>query len=390
MATTSRQECCICMDSFKNPRLISCNHSFCHKCLEDYVRANLRNGRFNCPLCRTSVTLPKAGVSGFESNAYIIDCDSRVRTGSDLKTVWQDGSEIWLTDTNIWQEDTGTIRVSETYACDICGPNSIACFRCFDCEENFCRVCSNVHEKLKATRHHKTKDLGTLDQKTKGTIRQRIFCEKHPEEEIKLVCQKCNVTMCVLCKAVNHDTHSSKTISDVAVQMQNILKEIITVCTEELSSLKVYVQTANKLEMRINDAEQQEIQAVECKQLQLKRLIDQEAATLTNKLKSIYGELKKQNVAFRSDVQTKDTLYFSAKENATKLISQGTDIEKVHKGLILQRQLAEAKSKPKPNPPSLVKKCFSPIADKQRPFGSFLGNVKDPTNVDQVSIHFSF
>ncbi|KAL3890667.1 hypothetical protein ACJMK2_002948, partial [Sinanodonta woodiana] len=357
MAAASPQVCCICKDSFKSPKLIPCNHSFCYKCLDDYVRVNLRNGRFNCPLCRTSVTLPKEGVSGFESSVYSKDCDS-------LKT--------------FEQKNTKEIIASEKYecekyACDICGPNSIACFRCLDCEENFCQVCSNVHEKLKATRHHKISDLGTLDQKTKGTIRQRIFCEMHPEEEIKLVCQK----------SVNHDTHSSKTVADVAVQVQKILQATITECTVELRRLKVCAQTGEEIEKRINDAEQQEIQAVECQLLQLYTLFNQEAVKLIDKIKFIYGELRKENVAFRSGVQNKVTLCFTAHENAAKLISQGTDIEKVQKGLILQQQIVEAYSKTAPSPPRLERKIFSPFAGRQSNFGSFLGNVQDSTKVDQ-------
>ncbi|KAL3890157.1 hypothetical protein ACJMK2_002449 [Sinanodonta woodiana] len=136
-----RHECSICMDIFKNPKLIPCHHSFCYKCLEDYVKVNLTNGRFNCPMCRKSVELPPGGVASFPENFYI-DSDS-----------------------------------SETIPCDICGPKSVACSRCLDCEDNLCQACCYVHEKLKPTRNHKVSDLGTLEPEMKGKIRQRIFCD---------------------------------------------------------------------------------------------------------------------------------------------------------------------------------------------------------------------
>ncbi|KAL3890668.1 hypothetical protein ACJMK2_002949 [Sinanodonta woodiana] len=233
MAAASRQVCSICKDTLKSPKLIPCNHSVCYKCLEDYARANLSNGRFKCPLCTT-----KEGVSGFESNESRINSDFLKQIG---------------------QNDTNEIRAiekyeCEKYACDICGPNSIACYRCLDCAENFCQACSNVHEKAKATRHHKICDFGTLDQTTKGTIRQRIFCEKHPEEEIKLVCQTCDVLMCVLCKAANHDTHYSKTVADAAFKVQKKLRATINEITVELRRLNFSLKKGEVLETTINEA----------------------------------------------------------------------------------------------------------------------------------------
>ncbi|KAL3861765.1 hypothetical protein ACJMK2_007786 [Sinanodonta woodiana] len=65
----SQPECGICMNSIKNPKVISCHHSFCNSCLEDYLRVNLRNGRFDCPICRTNVEL--ASVPGLEANVYV-------------------------------------------------------------------------------------------------------------------------------------------------------------------------------------------------------------------------------------------------------------------------------------------------------------------------------
>ncbi|KAL3861769.1 hypothetical protein ACJMK2_007790 [Sinanodonta woodiana] len=67
----SQPECGICMNSIKNPKVISCHHSFCNTCLEDYLRVNLHNSRFDCPICRTNVELPSERVPGLEANVYV-------------------------------------------------------------------------------------------------------------------------------------------------------------------------------------------------------------------------------------------------------------------------------------------------------------------------------
>ncbi|KAL3890883.1 hypothetical protein ACJMK2_003155 [Sinanodonta woodiana] len=108
-----QHKCSICNDSFKNPKLIPCHHSFCLNCLDDYVRAHLRNGRFNCPICSIGVELPKGGVLELQSNFYIDDTVS-----------------------------------GEKFYCDLCGPKNVACSRCLDCEENLCMTCCYGHKKI--------------------------------------------------------------------------------------------------------------------------------------------------------------------------------------------------------------------------------------------------
>ncbi|KAK3583180.1 hypothetical protein CHS0354_025699 [Potamilus streckersoni] len=343
---TRRQECSICMDSFKSPKLIPCHHSFCHKCLEDYVRANLRNGRFDCPLCRTSVELPKGGVSGFQSNFYI-DTDN-----------------------------------DEQFACDLCGPKSIACGRCLDCEENLCQSCCHAHEKSKASKHHKISDLGTLDLEMKGKIRQRIFCDKHSEEEIKLVCQKCNSAICVLCKVLNHDTHASKTVADAAAVVQQSLEAKLNKCTEKLRRLDVCFQMGVDLERMIDDAEREEINAFDKQYSRVLRALDEEAAKLKAKITSIYDELREKNKAFKVDVKEEIKMCSNANETVQAIVTEGTNFEKIQKGPDLERLITKATSKTDPIVTlSLERKFFSPAAVKTNELISLIGVVEDCTNL---------
>lgn len=61
-------ECSICMDVFKDPRVLPCVHTFCLRCLEIFAK-NQKPGSFlPCPLCRVSFTIPKEGLKDMPKN----------------------------------------------------------------------------------------------------------------------------------------------------------------------------------------------------------------------------------------------------------------------------------------------------------------------------------
>ena len=49
-------ECSICLETFDDPRTLPCLHSFCKKCLENFVDGK-RDDELNCPVCRGKFTL---------------------------------------------------------------------------------------------------------------------------------------------------------------------------------------------------------------------------------------------------------------------------------------------------------------------------------------------
>ena len=56
--------CPICMDIYKTPRMLPCQHTMCESCLHSYIvnksRERVLVSDFPCPVCRTSTPAPKA------------------------------------------------------------------------------------------------------------------------------------------------------------------------------------------------------------------------------------------------------------------------------------------------------------------------------------------
>ena len=52
--------CAICLDSFTDPKTITCLHTFCCDCLKKHALISQRDGKFRCPECQAEVDLPEA------------------------------------------------------------------------------------------------------------------------------------------------------------------------------------------------------------------------------------------------------------------------------------------------------------------------------------------
>ena len=51
--------CSICLDTYTEPKTISCLHTFCCECLEKHARVSQKQGKFRCPECQAAIDLPE-------------------------------------------------------------------------------------------------------------------------------------------------------------------------------------------------------------------------------------------------------------------------------------------------------------------------------------------
>ena len=160
--------CSICLDTFKDPRVLPCVHSFCYGCLEGWISKSRSSQTITCPLCRDASPIPSGGLKKMKENNFIADLVSRMHT-MDLKST--DG------EVESSKENLPFSNVPYIY-CQIHERNIIDRY-CVDCDIAACGTCL-----LRDHRHHKLVDLEELAKISK----QNLQCVlEHTDVVIELI-----------------------------------------------------------------------------------------------------------------------------------------------------------------------------------------------------------
>ncbi|GAB0088489.1 hypothetical protein DMENIID0001_029270 [Sergentomyia squamirostris] len=115
--------CCVCLDRYRNPKLLPCQHSFCMEpCMEglvDYVRRQVK-----CPECRAEHRIPYQGVQAFPTNVTL-----------------QRFLELHIEITGELPDPTSG-QVMER--CNVCSEKAYCSF-CAHCDKKICEDCKSAH-----------------------------------------------------------------------------------------------------------------------------------------------------------------------------------------------------------------------------------------------------
>ena len=257
-------ECSICLDTYNQPKTISCLHTFCCQCLENHARASHKQGKFLCPECQAQIDLPEG--NRFDSLPTSFFHNSLLS----LLTVRQSGDGSSIT-------------------CGNCKKRSSDVHYCFDCARFMCPDCLSAHEVMRAAfEGHKVmpvKEFQTQDYE--ALLKRQPFCsEQYHEREITrffcLSCQSCVCHACIVTDHQNHkvilldkaaDNEKGNIMAEAAATRQNerALKDVIRKFDETISKLETNVaiakrgisQSAETMITKIREREREAIESVE-------------------------------------------------------------------------------------------------------------------------------
>ncbi|XP_078000006.1 E3 ubiquitin-protein ligase TRIM45-like [Glandiceps talaboti] len=257
--------CTICLEEYKNPKVLPCDHTFCQECLIKIVE---RKGRLQCSVCDTPCELPQNGVPGLKANFFmnsLLDIVGRCQP----------------TD------------VSKPGLCEGCDEKT-ATNRCVDCNINICPSCTKPHKRAKVSRNHTiiTVEEYKEGRSTSRLLPQKVYCNVHPENEVKYFCETCQVTMCTDCAMIKHrsEKHVHKVLKEAADKYTIELMEMVTKLRKkekETERCKSDVkQTRNQLQVQCQEEEKK----VRKKADEMVQKIRKEEKRLVDELKSEYGQ----------------------------------------------------------------------------------------------------
>ena len=187
--------CAICLDTFKDPKLLQCFHVYCKDCLRRLVVQDDR-GRISlrCPTCRQSTLLPSAS------------------TVSDLQPAFHIHNLFEI------QKAVEKVKDPQKLQCDKCKTPRQATSYCRNCGEFICDICNTVHKDWDAFSKHEVVSLEQLESKIKqldSLKKLTLYCSLHEGKALDLYCETCDELICLHCTIKKHKDHQYDLVGDM-------------------------------------------------------------------------------------------------------------------------------------------------------------------------------
>ena len=200
--------CCICNETLKEPKTLGCFHSYCKKCLGEYVESQRTKSDkdhkhlFDCPLCRTQFQLKQE-----ESVDQIRPCFF-INNLLEMLSIQERASQI---------------------QCEACKSDASAVSRCIECERYLCGICLTTHNNWLDFNNHDVltlEELAKPENQSKAKAKPRCNKNGHGDNPLDLFCNTCNELACLTCVVLDHPNpnHDCEPIDVVANRQKEALK----------------------------------------------------------------------------------------------------------------------------------------------------------------------
>ncbi|XP_035663417.1 E3 ubiquitin-protein ligase TRIM56-like [Branchiostoma floridae] len=305
-------ECTICLEPFKDPKVLPCLHTFCEGCLKKFIAQDKVKNKFQCPTCRTDTVLPKGGVSKLKNNFFVQSLSDTIETHKSLVS-----------------------KENDKVQCDVCEEDG-ASQGCVVCEEFLCEECACAHHRAKRTRSHEVVGVAELKERliTKtGSLKSNSLptCQKHRDEKLKFYCETCKHPICRDCTVLQHKAHKygylEDAVSDARAEIKNKLKAAKKEITKYKNKARAVTKKQDELYTRnkkaadgINAAAKEEIKY-------LTGLVKGKQTELKEKLASITETRSKQLSATADSIESTLDSLSSTVDFSQKVVEHGSDFD---------------------------------------------------------------
>ena len=299
--------CSVCSGIFTDPKHLSCLHSFCLKCLQQWYETCGGGEAIKCPKCQTFSRVPASG---------------------DLKDLPTSFYLNGLIDVLVIKECKKT-----QVKCGNCDKKRSEVSYCFQCCIFYCDQCVAAHNILRRNREHRVLAIKDFQDKDyEDVLKRPVFCSRqdHQEEELKYYCKECETTLCQTCFALDHGGHALKLITEEAETQKLEIKSVIEMQRKHL-------EAKMKEGTQLDETYAQMIQQNEIVKREAQRFADSLIKTIQAKLQVIINTVENQTkksleslTAKRNEIQRQINVTESSLEEADKLLKRSTKAEIVH------------------------------------------------------------
>ena len=305
--------CSVCSDLFTDPKQLSCLHSFCLKCVNQWYETCGGGDAIKCPKCQTLSRIPASGdlkdlptsfyLNGFIDVLAIKECKNTQLTGGN------------------------------------CDKKSSEASYCFQCCIFYCEECLMFHSKMRDKTGHRALAVREFQDKDfEDVLKRPVFCSRqgHQKEELKYYCKECETALCQTCVILDHGGHVLKLIEEEAETKR---LEINSVIETQRKNLEAKMNMVSQLDEDCAKV----IQQSEVLKRDVQRFADHLIKTIQANLKNIITTVEDQTkksmeslTAKRNKTQQQINVIESSVEEADKLFQRSTNAEVVQLKKTLQ------------------------------------------------------
>ena len=215
-------KCSICLELYKDPRILPCLHTFCLECLKRLVVDEEDKSTITCAQCRKNHSVPDGGVVMFLQNITIL-LDLMEAKSTDDKT--------------------------EKLVCGSCTSNDPAVAFCEMCGDLYlCDTCVSCHHRMKILKIH---NVIKLDELVEHFMKFASHCPKHVGNQRNLYCKVCDTPVCTLCTHLDHTGHYYDEIDAVRSDVLSKVDTLIADAKDQVQKCEKAVNFTDLAENKI-------------------------------------------------------------------------------------------------------------------------------------------
>uniref|UniRef100_A0A3B5A522 Tripartite motif-containing protein 2 n=1 Tax=Stegastes partitus TaxID=144197 RepID=A0A3B5A522_9TELE len=225
--------CSICLDRYENPKVLPCLHTFCERCLQNYIPAHSLT--LSCPVCRQTSILPEKGVAALQNNFFITNLMDVLQRAPDSCS--QEAAAL---------NNITTVATGQLLSCPNHG-GSVMEFYCPPCETAMCQECTSGEHG-----EHPTVPLKDVVEQHKASLQDQLDAVKkrYNRNVMRINDMHWANTILLYCHTLSHMTPDRLPEIDSAL---HTLSEILQQLTNQKSSIEDDIHsTFDELQKTLN------------------------------------------------------------------------------------------------------------------------------------------
>ena len=267
-------KCFVCKNTYTDPRILPCFHTFCSKCVPLKDPVTREEGIYHCSKCEQDFKIPSP--DGAPINCFI-------NTLIELVNI----------ERSIIAKKSFCELCTDDQAASVKSP--LASFYCLECKQKICDDCCKRHKKSNFAKTHSCVDFKHVEDLDEFYKRfATSFCASHRDKQIKLYCNDCNSAICSVCYKEKHYQHNCQAVDKAAdsclERLNSKVEELGRMFEESAKKEEECQDKKHIIDSQMAASKRDIFETTE----KIKKLVDEHAQKLLNDLEisNIDNELK--------------------------------------------------------------------------------------------------